>query len=660
MTHPLTPDRLVYALAQAADPQLSPDGQQLVYSYTVTDQETKRATTHLWLTTSGGTNRRQITFSGSRNSGARWSPDGREIAFASDRPGDGRHGLYVLPVTGGEARQILVGHRPISGIAWSPDGATIAYTVEVDPENPEGTPLPPDQAPRVRVTRRIDYQQDTRGDGYLGDKRMQVCLVDVASGDTRQLTSEAADHHAPAWSPDGQRLAVQIGRDNGMRSQLALVNTTSGAVETITPASGDVGSWAWSPAGDRIFFTGDPEASPQDDLFVYDVGQRTQRRLTSDLDPSPGSGFPGLTQPPQPVWLDDNTVLFSGARAGASGLYTVAIVTGEVTLIHADHAFTAGLSVDRSGTLVARGYSSLETTGAIQVYEWESATGRIIIDPNEPVLAESPAAAWERFTVTRDQHPTEAWMLFPPGFDPGQTYPLVLDIHGGPHSFYGHSFNQVQQALAGAGYIVVYSNPRGSGSYGREFAQQVINDWGGEDYLDLMAVVDAALERPYVDPERLGVYGYSYGGYMTAWIISHTDRFKAAVCGAPVFDFESFHGTSDIGHVFAEMQWGGPPAAADQWPANRSPSNHIQHATTPTLIPHGEADVRCPIGQGEQLFTALVKQGVEAELVRYPGGSHLMSLYGPPAHRHDYLTRVVAWFNDHLGGDTMSDAETSL
>ncbi len=649
MTRPLTPDRIVYDLALAADPQLSPDGQHLVYSYTVTDQETKRATTHLWLTGPDGTNRRQITFSGTRNSGARWSPDGSEIAFASDRPGEFRHGLYVLPANGGEARQIVVGYHPVTGIAWSPDGATIAYTIEVDPENPDGAPFPADEASRVRVTRRIDYKQDTRGDGYLGDKRMQVFLVDVASCETRQLTTRAVDHHAPAWSPDGQRLAVQIGRDNGMRSQLVLVDVGSGEEEAITPDRGVVGSWAWSPAGDRIFLTGEPDRTFQDDLFVYDVGQRSLRRLTDDLAPLPGSGYPGLTLPPQPVWLDDNTVLFTGARAGASGLYTVAVDSGAVEQIHADEAITTGLSVDASRTLVARSYSSLATTGAIHLYNRETGTGRVIVDPNEPVLAESPAASWERFDVTRDGVTTEVWMLFPPGFDPGQTYPMILDIHGGPHSFYGHTFNAVQQALAGAGYIVVYSNPRGSGSYGRDFARQVINDWGGEDYLDLMAVVDAALERPYVDPERLGVYGYSYGGYMTAWIISNTNRFKAAVCGAPVFDFESFHGTSDIGHVFADLQWGGPPGPPDQWPANRSPSNVIHNATTPTLIPHGEADVRCPIGQGEQMFTALLKQGVETELVRYPGGSHLMLTYGPPAHREDYLTRVTGWFNDHLG-----------
>ncbi|MDQ3654908.1 MAG: S9 family peptidase [Chloroflexota bacterium] len=651
MAQTLTPDRLVYELALAADPQIDPDGGRIIYSYSVIDRETKKANTQLWITNLDGKNRRQLTFNGSRNSGARWSPDGGQIAFVSDRIGDKQQGIFIIPADGGEARQILASHQPLSGLAWSPDGATIACTSSYDPENPDGTPPSPDDAPRVRVTRRLDYKQDTRGDGYLGDHRVQIFVVDVASGESRRLTTELVDHHAPAWSPDGSRIAVQIGRDNGMHSQLALIDVAGGAVEMVGPSTGVIGSWAWSPTGDRLMLTGEPSRTWQNDVFVYDVGPKRLRRITEDLQPFPGTGFPGLLPPPQPVWLDAATVLFTGIRSGASGLYIINLDSGAVELIHADQATLAGLSTDRANRYVVQSYSNLETTGAIHLFDRESATGRIIVAPNRGVLTESPAASWERIEIVRDPYTIEAWLLFPPGFDPSRTYPLVLDIHGGPNSFYGYNFNGVQQALAGAGYIVVFSNPRGSGSYGRRFTSQVTNDWGGEDYHDLMAVVDAALERPYVDPDRLGVYGYSYGGYMTAWIIGQTNRFKAAVCGAPVFDLESFYGTSDIGHVFGDQQWGGPPGKIDEWPANRSPSNFIQQATTPTLIPHGEADQRCPIGQGEQLYMALLKQGVETELVRYPGGSHLMMTYGPPAHREDYLRRVVAWFDDHLGND---------
>jgi dipeptidyl aminopeptidase/acylaminoacyl peptidase len=195
----------------------------------------------------------------------------------------------------------------------------------------------------------------------------------------------------------------------------------------------------------------------------------------------------------------------------------------------------------------------------------------------------------------------------------------------------------------------VYANPRGSGSYGHSFAQQVIEGWGGEDYRDLMAVVDTLLERPYVDRERLGIYGSSYGGYMTAWTIGQTERFRAAVSSAPVFDLESFYGTSDVGHIFGEREFGSAPHAGQAWYAAHSPSTFAHQARTPTLILHGEADERCPIGQGEQMFVALVKAGCEVEFVRYPGGSHGFSGNGPAEHRLDVLERILAWFRHYLG-----------
>jgi dipeptidyl aminopeptidase/acylaminoacyl peptidase len=226
----------------------------------------------------------------------------------------------------------------------------------------------------------------------------------------------------------------------------------------------------------------------------------------------------------------------------------------------------------------------------------------------------------------------------------------VLDVHGGPHGFYGYGFQAIQQALASHGLLVAFSNPRGSGSYGRDFAHQVRFDWGGEDYLDLMAVVDAVVDRPYVDPARTGIWGYSYGGFMTAWTIGHTDRFRAAVCGAPCFDLESMYGTSDISHAWGPYQWGGRPHEASEAFAAHSPSTFAHRATTPTLIVQGEADDRCPIGQGEQMFVALKQAGCQVEFARYPGGAHAMLRVGPPSHRADFIGRVLGWFQDHLGG----------
>ncbi|MBO0881703.1 MAG: S9 family peptidase, partial [Mycobacterium sp.] len=283
------------------------------------------------------------------------------------------------------------------------------------------------------------------------------------------------------------------------------------------------------------------------------------------------------------------------------------------------------------------------------VYDRLTGQRQVISRHNVDLLQSAPAAQWERFEVERNGTTIEAWLLRPPDFDPSRKYPLVLDVHGGPHGFHGYAFNVTQQMLASHGFVVVYSNPRGSGSYGREFAQMVRNDWGGEDFLDLMAVVDAALQQPYTDPERTGIWGYSYGGFMTAWTIGHTPRFKAAVCGAPCFDLESMYGTSDISHAWGQYQWGGKPHEASEAFAAHSPSTFAHRATTPTLIIHGEADNRCPIGQGEQMFVALKQADCEVEFARYPGGAHTLLRVGPPSHRVDILARLLGWFTDHLG-----------
>jgi dipeptidyl aminopeptidase/acylaminoacyl peptidase len=645
MATPLTPDTLIYGLRSAGDPQIAPDGSQIVYTQSAVDRETKKGGSQVWRCGVDGSNPVRLTWSGDRNRGARWSPDGRQIAFVSDRVK--KSGLFVLPVTaGGEARELTHHGAEIGELSWSPDGKQIAYVVQVDPANPNEEEPKPDAAPRVRVTRRIDYKQDGRG--YLGDARRQIFLVDVAAGERRQLTREYVDYNFPEWSPDGRQLAAQVPNRNGMCSQLALIAADSGAVTLIGPESGIVSVYAWSPGGDGILLAGDTRNSWQTDFFLYEVGRGTLRRLTDDLACLPIGGMPGMAPPAQPVWLDDHRALFHAARAGASGLYVIDVTSGRVEPVVTSQSLRVGLSVDAERRYAVQGYASLEAVGEVVVSDLQNGGQRIITQTNGSLLQESPPAQWERFDVERGGFTIEAWLLKPPDFDPSQRYPVVLDVHGGPNGFYGYGFNATQQCLASNGFLVVYSNPRGSSSYGRHFTQQVINDWGGEDFQDLMAVVDAVQERPYVDPNRIGIYGYSYGGYMTSWTIGQTNRFKAAVCGAPCFDLESMYGTSDISHTFGELQWGGAPHEAEGWYKAHSPSTNAHRARTPTLIVHGEADERCPIGQGEQMFVTLKKAGCEVEFARYPGGSHSFVSTGPAEHRFDYLTRVLGWFKEHL------------
>jgi dipeptidyl aminopeptidase/acylaminoacyl peptidase len=267
---------------------------------------------------------------------------------------------------------------------------------------------------------------------------------------------------------------------------------------------------------------------------------------------------------------------------------------------------------------------------------------------NAAYMKEHPAARLEKFSIERGGTEIECRLWFPPEFDPDVSYPLVLDIHGGPNGAFYDTFVPAQQVLATAGYLVLAVNPRGSSTYGNDFMMAVLEDWGGEDYLDLMAAVDEVCQRSYVDSARLGVHGYSYGGYMTSWTVGHTNRFKAAVVGAPCINLVSMYGTSDIGISFGEAQWGGSIADGMDKMLERSPITYASRVETPVLLLHGETDARCPIGQSEEYFTALKRLGKEVEFVRFPGCSHMFPRMGHPKMREEYLTRTLGWFDRFL------------
>ena len=644
MSKTLSPHTLVYGFNVAADPNISPDGSKVAFTRTVTDETSGKPTTQIWLTQTAGGEPRQLTFAGKANTWPRWSPDGAELAFVSDRAE--KFGIFVLPMAGGgEAREVARTSAGASELAWSPDGSRIAYVALYDPANPSGEKPPADAPPPVRATSRIDYKQD--GFGYLGEKRAQVFVVDACGGEAKMLTGEANTHSSPAWSPDGRQILYRIGRDNGMTGQLATVSPDGGPVTTLTPEGWTVSTWAWSPDGARVIFSGEPERTGQTDFYALDVASKTVRQITDDLPCLPDSGFAPFFPPAQPVWSDDHTLLFHAFHRGRSGTWQLDVNSGSVSEVESENELRTYFSTDASRALAVQATAGIDHVGSISLVDLKAGRSQQLVDGNAAVLKGS-TPRWERFDVVRDGFTIEAWLLLPADFDQAKTYPLVLDIHGGPQGHYGFGFVPYQQVLATNGIAVLYSNPRGSSSYGRQFAKQVLGDWGGEDYRDLMAVVDEALKRPYFDADRVGIWGYSYGGYMTAWTISQNHLFKAAVCGAPCFDLESMFGTSDISHFFGVMNWTEAPWNAREWYATHSPSQFAHNTRTPTLIIHGEADERCPIGQGEQMFVTLKKAGCDVEFVRYPGGYHGFLRGGPAAHREDFLQRILDWFQSRL------------
>lgn len=638
MNAPLRPDVLVYELPSPSDPDISPDGERIVYTLQSFAPATRERRSEPWLCDVDGDNARPLTRGYSESSGARWSPDGTSVAFTGRV--DRGHALFVVSAKPeAQPREVTRHVEDIGELTWSPDGGRIAYTTECDANDPDEQERPVGAAPAVRVIRRIDYKEDGRG--FVGDRRSHVFVVDLATGDRRRLTSDPYDHNSPQWHPDGRRLAAQVERMDRGGAQLSLLSVDSDRVEPVTSAAGRLGHWAWSPAGDRIIYAADPEHSFQLDFFVHELGTGRSRRVTDDL---------GAELEANPVWVDHRRVLFHALRGGASGLELLDTQTGDVEVLARGQSWNSGLRTDHSRRRVVQSRATFVSPPEVAVTELMDGRTRLVTNYAAETLAEQPPARWERLEVTNGDLAIEAWLLTPPDFEPEKRYPVVLDVHGGPTACHGHRFLAHQQCLATNGFLVLAPNPRGSSSYGREFAHGVARDWGFGDYSDLLAVLDAVVARPYADAQRVGIFGISYGGYLTAWAISQSNQFAAAVCGEPIFDIESYYGTSDVGYNGMDHHAGGPPYSDPEWYRAHSPSTFAHRTRTPTLIFHGEADLRCPIGQSEQMFVALNKAGCEVEYARYPGGSHMFFVFGPPEHRVDFLARTLRWFSDHLGG----------
>lgn len=642
----LTPTKLLLESQSIGSPQISGDGQHIVYTLGYIDSASRKSRSDLWLMKSDGGDNRRITWEDDSVSSPIWSPDDQAIAYVASN--NGEYTIRLMSLEGGESQPLVTHANSPMALAWSLDGASIAYTLKVDPDNPTGARPAENSAPPVRTTTRLDYKQDNRG--YLNDVRHQLHMLDVKSRESRQISKAFKDHDFPQWSPDSSTIAVKVSDQNGMHNVLQLFSLEGGEPCEIGWPEGSIGVYSWSPDGSQILFSGYPTRSPQDEFWRYIVATETVVQATDGLDFSPESGYPTLGSPAQPVWIDDDKVIINAGFQGMTSLFGLDVTDGvdlQITIWKGAHS---GLSTDRANTTLVQTVSSTESPSRLVKVDLQSHAVTTLLDPNAELLPLDSLPHVEHITVDRGDKQIDAWVYHPVGMDIEQKYPVILDIHGGPHGNHGYTWNAGAQLLAAAGNIVIAPNPRGSGTYGREFAEAVWGDWGGEDWQDNQAVLDFVLDRDYADANRCGIYGYSYGGFMTSWAIGHTDRFKAAVVGAPVYNFYSFYGTSDIGHVWTETQWGGDVFDPQQAPAilAHSPRTHIRNAVTPTLILHGEEDHRCPIGQGEELFVALKKLNIETEFVRYPGGAHLMMRSGPVDHKIDFHTRVIEWFGERL------------
>jgi dipeptidyl aminopeptidase/acylaminoacyl peptidase len=634
----------VYDLAWAGDPRLSPDGRTVAFVVTRIDREANDYRSAIFLAPADRSSPpRRLTSGEKADAAPLWSPDGRELAFVSSRADDTKQ-LYVLPLEGGEARRLTSLKESVREPAWSPDGTRLAFCTRVpDPlydEEDEGKRAP------HRFTR-LAFKLDD--EGWTGDRRQQLFVVAAdGTGEPVQLTEGDFESTSPTWSPDGSWIAFASARDEDwdtkMVVDLFVISADGGEPVKITRSDGACGLPAWSPDGALVAFLYTPgvfDDPRHGQLAVVPAKGGDLRVLTSALDRN-CSPYPPLRPP---VW-DGDTIVFALEDGGNNDVYRAAPDGSSCEPVVEGTGVTG---YDAAGGEVV--YTASTPTTFSELY----LAGEPVTQVGAAFTARRELSEPERFTaVSKDGSEVEAWIMRPAGLEEGTRYPVLLNIHGGPYTQYANKFFDEFQVLAGAGYAVVYSNPRGSSGYGEEWGRAIRGPveggpgWGTVDYEDLMAVTDEALRRfSFCDSDRLGVLGGSYGGFMTSWIVGHTDRFQAACSERAVNNFIAEAGSSDIGVWFKSyvgVHWFEDPETY----LKISPASYAREITTPLLILHSEDDLRCPVVNAEELFAILRILGRDVELVRFPGEGHELSRSGKPRHRVMRFEALIDWFDRHL------------
>jgi dipeptidyl aminopeptidase/acylaminoacyl peptidase len=645
-------------LQLASDAQIAPDASAVAYVVTTMDREADRYRSAIWLARTDGSPPRRFTSGTHRDTMPRWSPSGEELAFLSDRTGSDQ--LWVIPRNGGEARQVTNFVEPVTGFAWSPDGQRIAVVTRA--QQAEGTVDP--ETDVVRLTR-LRYRFDGQR-GFLHERRSHIWVVDPRTGTLERATDGDWDDDWPAWSPDGSQLVFTSNRTEerewNAASELWLLRfDAAGRTVDLSCVTGGpsaaFGRPSWSPEGRLIAAVGHFESwagsARHKRLWVMTPDGNERWNLSADFDATLedslltdafGPSKPGL------LWSPDGRWIFTQvSEQGAVRLYRFPVSGGAPECIIGGARRVLDFSLSADGRWIAAVIADPVDPGSVWLMAADGSSSRCLADPNaawkEEVEILGPEEMWVSSPV--DGRPIHAWVLRPANAG-GERVPLVLSIHGGPHGMYGWAYCHEFQVLAAEGYGVVYANPRGSQGYGETFLACTRGAWGEADMPDLMAVVDAVLAQGWADPERLGVCGGSYGGFMTNWIIGHTDRFRAAVSMRCVSELVSMYGTSDIGVYFSEWEIGATPWDDPERYRRLSPLTYAPNIRTPLLLLHAEEDWRCPIAQAEQLFTWLRRLGRTVELVRFPGEGHNLTRSGRPRHRLEHLEHELRWFRTYL------------
>ncbi|MGC2106684.1 MAG: S9 family peptidase [Candidatus Acidiferrum sp.] len=641
----------------AGDPHISPDGKMVAYVLTLIDKKKNRRGSSIWLVPSDGSSSpRRLSAEGASSNSPRWSPDGKTLAFLSARVSDAdaaekpKTQIYLLSMAGGgEAMPLTKLKNGAQSYQWSPDGSRM---VVVSSSGPMDGVAPADRKSDVRHYTHIRYKfNDT---GWFDDKRRHLWVVDVSSSEARQITDgQDWEDTDPQWSPDGTRIAFVSDRtgkayDDSHNTDVWVIPAAGGSLTKISDHAFEDESPRWSPNGKQILFAGQTAAHQFPKLYVADsAGGDASQLAVKDFDMMAGEVH----------WPSAGAIFFASGVKGETHIYRADPVAHTFFAVTSGprgiHAFDVNVNTGKM-VYLSNDFQHLDD---LYIANLDGSGERQLTWLNKDLWAQLDLQPVERLPYkSTDGWAIDGFFVKPLGWQAGKKYPMVLVIHGGPEGMFGVDWYHEFQVYAARGWAVFFCNPRGSTGYGEKFERGEINNWGGMDYQDIMAGVDAALKQyPWVDPNDLGVTGGSYGGYMTNWIVSHTNRFKAAVTLRSISNFISDDGTRDGAYGHEDYFKGIVFDDFDQyWDA--SPLKYARNVRTPTLILHSDNDFRVPIEQGEQWFRALQHYGVPSEIVFFPRENHNLTRTGEPKHLVESLNWQLYWFERYLDGNASAKA----
>lgn len=665
------------------DPQVSPDGSRIAFVRVTVNEKKDTYETAIWqvAATPGAAPRRMTN--GPRDTSPRWSRDGQTLAFLRGGEPPARTQIYLIGGAAAEPRALTSVARGVDSFSWSPDGRRIAFTATTKPEDLDEKKKKNDDEHEsdVRIINQAAYRSN--GAGYRDTARTTHIWVtdvpEVLNGDNapkaKQLTSGDFSEDDVTWSPDGSRLFFTSTRVfepyyDVRANELFAVPVAGGDAVKVFSYDGNIGSYAVSPDGKWLAFSGSLnkpiQSHTESDLWVASLAPGSQpRNLTTAYDYEVMGGIGGDQAPPRaggrsrPVWsADGKSITIVGAEEGRANLRRVDVATGRVIPWTNGNQSISTFRIDGGKTVAL--VSTPTIIGDLYLVADNGSMTRLT-DINAPLWSELTLTEPDELWLTSfDGKRIETWVQKPPDFDPAKKYPMILNIHGGPHSAYGYVFDHEFQWMAAKGYVVVYPNPRGSTTYGEQFANVIQYRYPGDDYKDLMASVDAVIAKGYIDTKKLGVTGGSGGGLLTNWVITQTDRFAAAVSQRDIADWGAFWYVTDFTLYqptwFRKAPWENP-----QDYAARSPLTYIERVKTPLMLILGEADYRTPPATGgEMMFRALKYRHIPTVMVRFPDESHELSRSGKPWHRVERLEHIVGWFDHYLMGVPKPEYEKGL